>query len=214
MFTTKRLGQIFAFMLLILGFQIVLILSAQSECETLVTNGFNKLSEVCADMGGGSACQSETGETVPLSDINTISTSMTDDAMQTAALNVHANVPLGLSDEGMRFILIGDATIENAIDPATAFEPSTGATVSTIVGANIRSFPSADGRLVTTATVGTELVADGVNADRQWVHVLTEEGTAWISRQIVTVVDGDLDTLPIISDSTRTLWQDFFLSTS
>jgi hypothetical protein len=213
MFTTKRLGQLFAFMLLILGFQIVLILSAQSECETLVVSGFNQLSELCADSGGGSACQSETGETVPLGDINTISTIMTDDVMQTARLNVHANVPLGLSEEGMRLFVIGDATVENAIDPATAFEPSAGATVSTIVGANIRSFPSADGRLVTTAAVGTELVADGLNSDRQWVHVITDEGTAWISRQIITVVEGDLDSLPIINDNTRTLWQEFFLST-
>ena len=214
MFTIKRLGQLFAFMLLILGFQIVLILSAQSECETLVTNGFNKLSEICTDIGGGSACQSETGETLALGDINTISTNMTDEAMQTATLNVHANVPLSLSEEGMRYFLIGDATIENAVDSSIAFKPSTGATVSTIVGANIRSFPSADGRLVTTAAVGTELAADGLSADLQWVHVLTDEGTAWISRQIVTVIEGDLDSLPVISDSTRTLWQDFFLSTS
>jgi|GEM_PF-1858135 len=214
MFTLKRLGQLFAFMLLILGFQIVLILSAQSECETLVTNGFNTLSEICTDIGGGSACQSETGETTSLGNINTISTSMTDSNMQTARLNVHANVPLGLSETGMRFFLFGDTTIENAVDPSVAFEPSAGATVITIVGANIRSIPSADGRLVTTAAVGTELTADGLSADLQWVHVLTNEGTAWISRQIITVVEGDLDSLPIISDSTRTLWQDFFLSTT
>lgn len=214
MFTIKRLGQLFAFMLLILGFQIVLILSAQSECEALVTNGFNKLSEVCADISGGSACQSDTGEIVPLGDINTINTTMTSDEMQTATLNVHANVPLDLAENGMRFFLMGDATIENAVDPSTAFEPSTGATVSTIVGANIRGFPSADGRLVTTATAGTELVADGLNADGQWVHVLTDLGTAWISRQIITVIEGDLDSLPVISDSTRTLWQNFFLTTT
>lgn len=213
MITTKRIGQLFAFMLLILGFQIVLILSAQAECEALVTNGFSKLSDTCTAIGGGNACQSETGEIVSLSDISTLSTTMTDDSMQTATMNVHANVPLGLSEDGMRLFLIGDVTVENAVDPATAFEPSAGATISTIVGANIRGFPSAEGRLVTTAPVGTELVADGLNSDRQWVHVLTDEGTAWISRQIITVIEGDLDSLPVISNNTRTLWQDFYLST-
>jgi hypothetical protein len=214
MFTTKRLGQIFAFLLLILGFQIVLILSAQAECEALVTNGFSKLSDTCTDIGGGSACQSETGETVSLSDISTLSTTMTDDLMQTATMTIHANVPLGLSEEGMRLFLIGDVTVENAVDPARAFEPSTGATISTIVGANIRGYPSADGRLVTTAPVGTELIADGLNTDATWVHVLTDQGTAWISRQIISVVEGDLNSLPVISDNTRTLWQDFYLTTT
>jgi Bacterial SH3 domain len=214
MFTAKRLGQLFAFMLLILGFQIVLILSAQADCETLVTNAFSTLSDTCTGIGGGNVCQSQTGEITSLSDINTLSTTMTDATMQLATMNIHANVPLGLSEEGMRLFLIGDVTVENAVDPATAFEPSPGATISTIVGANIRSFPSADGRLVTTAPVGTELVADGLNADATWIHVLTDEGTAWISRQIITVVEGDLDSLPVINDDTRTLWQDFYLSTT
>lgn len=214
MFTAKRLRQLLFFIFLILGFQIVAILNAQAECETLVSNGFNQLSEVCSDLPGNSACQSNEGEVIPISDITTLSTTTTDEAMQVANLNMSANVPLALSEEGVRLFLIGDATLENAVDPDSALEPSAGATVSTLVGANIRSIPSADGRLVTTATVGTEFIADGISSDAQWIHILTDQGTAWISRQIISVVDGDLDTLPVITESTRTLWQDFFLTTA
>ena len=214
MLTIKRLAQLLVFLLLILGFQIVLILNAQAECEALVTNGFSTLTDMCADLGGNNACSADTGEIVPVADINTLITTATDDDMQLATMNVSANVPLGLSEEGMRIFLIGDVMVENAVDPSTAFEPSQGATVTTIVGANIRSIPSADGRLVASAPVGTELLADGLSADRGWVHVLTDEGTAWISRQIISVTEGDLDSLPVVSDNTRTLWQEFFLTTT
>lgn len=214
MLTSRRLGQLFTFLLFILGFQIVLILNAQAECELLVTNGFTSLTETCTTIGANNSCTSETGEVVPISDINQLSTSMNDDTMQLATMNVSANVPLALAEEGMRLFLIGDVTIENAVDPAIAFQPSDGATVTTIVGANIRSIPSADGRLVASAPVGTEFIADGISGDAQWVHILTDEGTAWISRQIISVTDGELDSLPVITDSTRTLWQDFFLTTT
>lgn len=214
MFTIKRLQQLFIFMLLVLGFQIVIILNAQAECEALVSSGFSNLSDACGTLPGSSACTSDSGEVLSISDIDTLTTSTSDDAVQVAAMNVSANVPLGLAEEGMRLFVIGNATIENAVDPETALEPSAGATVSTIVGANIRSIPSADGRLVTAVPVGTELAADGLSSDLQWVHVFTDEGTAWISRQIITTVDGDLDSLPVINVGTRTLWQDLFLTTT
>lgn len=214
MFTVKRLSQIFTFLLLILGFQIVIILSAQAECEALVTSGFSQITEICGDVEGNSGCTTSVGQSAPISDFLSLSTTMTDNNLDIGVMNVSANVPLGLSEQGMHLFLIGDVTIENAVDPAGAFEPSAGATVSTIVGANIRSIPSADGRLVTTAPVGTELIADGLSSDLQWVHVITDAGTAWISRQIITVIDGDLDSLPIITGDSRTLWQDLFLSMS
>jgi len=212
MFTTKRITQLFGFLLLILGFQIVILLNAQADCEAIVVSAFETMAETCADMGGESACITSTNEIVSTSDITTLSTTMTDDNMDIGRMNISANVPLGLSEVGMHLLLIGDVTVENAVDPANAFVPSNGATVTTIVGANLRSIPSADGRLVTTAPVGTELIADGLSNDAQWVHVITEQGTAWISRQIISVTEGDLDSLPVITDNSRTLWQSLFLS--
>lgn len=212
MLSIKRLTQLFVFLLLILGFQIVLILNAQAECEALVISGFEDLTDTCTDLGGNSACITSTGEVTSIADLSTFSTSMTDETMEVGRMNISANVPLGLSDIGVQMLLVGDVTVENMVDPANAFEPSEGATVSTIVGANIRSIPSADGRLVTTAPVGTELIADGLSSDLQWVHVITDEGTAWISRQIITVVEGDLDSLPVINNNTRTLWQEMIVT--
>lgn len=215
MISTKRFGLTLSFFLLILTLQIVLIINAQAECEALVTSGFTALADTCTDIDGNSACTTASeGESFSLNDVDTLSTTMNDELMEGALLNVHANIPLALSEQGLRFFLIGDVTVENAVDPASALEPSAGATVTTIVGANIRSIPSADGRLVTTAPVGTELIADGKNGDGQWLHVLTEQGTAWISRQIISVVDGDIDGLPIIGNDTRTIWQNITLTTA
>jgi len=214
MFTIKRLIQLFVFLLLMLGFQIVLILQAQAECEALVTNGFENLSDTCLDMGGNSACTTTVNQIVSVADVDVFNTTMTDETMEVGRMNISANVPLSISDVGLHLLLIGDVTVENAVDPATAFEPSEGATVTTIVGANIRSIPSADGRIVTTAPVGTELVAEGLSSDLQWIYVITAEGSAWISRQIVTTTEGNLDNLPVITNETRTLWQELFLTMS
>ncbi len=214
MFIVKRFTQLFGFLLLILCFQIVLLLNAQTECESLVINSFEALSDTCVSLDGSSACTTTNGEIVFVADLNTFSTTTNNDVLEVGRMNISANIPLGLSETGLQLLLIGDVTIENQVDPATAFEPSVGATVNTIVGANIRSFPSADGRLVTTAPVGTELIADGLSSDLEWLRVITESGTAWISRQIITPIEGDLDSLPVITNDTRTLWQEMTLSTT
>lgn len=212
MFTIKRLSRIFLFLLLVLGFQIVLILNAQAECEALITSAFESIEDTCGNLEGNSGCTTDIGQVAPVSDFQSLNSSQTTENLSIGLMNVSANVPLGLSEEGMRLFLIGDVTVENAVDPASAFEPAQGATISTIVGANIRSIPSPDGRLVTTATVGTEFIADGLSSDSQWVNIITDVGTAWISRQIIAVVEGDLDSLPVITNDSRTLWQELFLS--
>ena len=214
MFTVKRLTQLFVFLLLFLGFQIILILNAQAECETIVISGFENLTELCTELAGNSACTTADGDIISTADLTTFSTTMTDEQMDVGRMNISANVPLGLSETGVQLFLVGDVTLENGVDPSTAFEPSVGATIVTIVGANVRSIPSADGRIVTTAAVGTELIADGLSSDLEWAHVITDQGTAWISRQIISVVDGDLDSLPVITDNTRTLWQEMVVTMS
>ena len=72
--------------------------------------------------------------------------------------------------------------------------------------------PQTDGRIIIGVVPGTELSADGVSTDQAWLRVLHEEGTGWISRQLVTPVDGDLSGLPVIGANTQTLMQNFILS--
>ncbi len=207
----------------------VVIAAAQTDtCDVLVRQAFAALNE-CAAAPGGSACFgadaemsgsgsfAEAGDVISLADFTSIHTMPLDlnaEQWGIAALNVPANVPLSLSEQGVKFFLLGDVEVENAVDPASAFVPAPSIKVTALVAANIRSAPSTEARVVANAPTGTELTADGLSADNAWLRVLIEDGVAWISRQVVAPADGaDIDSLPVIGPNTWTLMQSIFLRT-
>jgi hypothetical protein len=213
----------------------VLVGAAQSEdasCAALVQTAFEQFNTSCADVPGSKACFgnsakassssgdsdgfSKPGDQLDLSEVQSVQTlplSEADEQWGLALVNVHANVPLALSDQGIKYFLLGDVTVENGVDAASAFTPVESLTVTPLVAANLRSSPSTDARVLANAPVGTELEADGLSGDGAWIRVLNGNQTAWISRQIVASNDGDIGTLPVIGSDTRTLMQDIFLDT-
>lgn len=196
----------------------VLIGAAQdASCTALVQTAFEQLNTSCANTPGNSACfgsgSSNPGDTVSLADLQTAQT-QSGEGWGVGLLNVHANVPLALSEQGLKYFMIGDVTVENAVDAANAFTPVQSFKVTPLVAANLRSGPSTDAKVLANAPVGTELAADGLSSDGGWLRVLNGDQLAWISRQVVASNDGDLDTLPVIGSNTRTLMQSIFLTTS
>ncbi|MBN8619903.1 MAG: SH3 domain-containing protein [Anaerolineae bacterium] len=204
-------------------------LAQEETCEPLLQTAFEQLNANCAALPGSAACFgsgasvtgegdagdgfSQPGDQLPLSEILGVQTLPQDEAWGLALLNVHANVPLELSEQGLKFILVGDVQVENAVDPATAFTPVPSIIVTPLVAANLRSAPSTDARVLANAPVGTELTADGVSSDGGWLRVLSGGQLAWISRQIVAEKEGDIESLPTITSNTRTLMQSLRLST-
>ncbi len=213
---------------------LVLLLAAvppllAQECTALIQQSFATLGEECSEMGGSSACFgsaasldasgasfAEAGDTVSLSEFNTISTSglnQDEGSFGLAALTVPANVPLSLSETGLRYVLVGDVTLENRVDPAAAFTPAEPATLTAIVGSNLRSAPTTDARVVNSVAAGEALTASGISSDQEWFMVLFEGNNVWISRQVVTVTEGDAAALPVMNNEQRTLMQSFKLET-
>lgn len=202
------------------------------ECTALVQEQFAALETLCQDVGGATVCfggaasattsdgstqaMSEAGATLPLADISRVTTAAIDpeaEAFGLALMNVHANVPLGLSEQGLHYLMVGDVQVENRVDPAQAVVPGEPVTVTALVGSNLRATPSTEGRIVSSAAAGTELIASGLSPDRQWVIVIFEGTNVWVSRSVLGVVEGDLDSLPVWTNDTRTLMQSFQLST-
>jgi hypothetical protein len=157
-------------------------LAQENSCAPVVQTAFDQLNASCTNLPGSSACFgssagatfasdiagsfSQPGDQVELSDIQAIqSQPASDNALGLALLNVHANVPLALSEQGLKYFLVGDVQVENAVDTASAFTPSASITVVPLVAANLRSAPSTDARVLANAPVGTELAADGLSAD-------------------------------------------------
>ena len=211
-------------------------LQAQSDttstCGPMIQSAFSTLDEACSGAGANSACFgssanatlnggnsatfSKSGDVVDLSQLESVHTLPLDTQTNQwglASMNVHANVPLALSDKGLKYILVGDVEVENAVTPEDAFTPAPAVTVTPLVAANLRTGPSTDAQVIVSAKAGTELSADALSQDGGWVRVLNDNETAWISRQVVAAKDGKIDDLPKIGSNTRTFMQSFYLKT-
>jgi hypothetical protein len=200
-------------------------LYAQGECAAAIQAAFEQLREGCAGAGGNSACYGSgvtaeladvdapfaaLGDTVDLGQVGWLQTlPISADESGLALLNVHANVPLAVSEQGLKYLMVGNIELENAVDAASAFTPAPSITVTTVVAANLRSAPTTDGQVLGSVSVGAELPADGLSGDGGWLRVWYNDQLAWVSRQIVT---GDgIDALPTLGSNANTLMQSFYL---
>lgn len=72
--------------------------------------------------------------------------------------------------------------------------------IGSIVGdsnANIRSGPSTNADIVTTAAPGTEIQIRGRNADSSWLAITVDGTEGWIASFLVSS-SGDVGSLPIL----------------
>jgi len=215
---------------LVLAPQMALTQDATPACEPVIEQAFTQLDQNCAGLDASSACYAATNVTVTggadgtfsqpgdrtsLSDIQSIQTGGLDPAQNElgiALMNVQANVPAALGSEGVKFLLLGDVQVENAVAPEDVMQPGEPVTVTTLVGSNLRSAPSTDATVLKSVPAGTELQADGVNRDGQWLRVFHDGDIAWVSRSVVGT-NGSLENLPTWGGSSRTLMQDFYFTT-
>ncbi len=221
---------ILAGVILVLAPQMALTQDEMPTCEPLVEQAFTQLEENCAGLDASSACYASSSATVTggadgtfnqpgdrtsLSEIESIQTGALNPEQEQwgiAVMNVQANVPTALGNEGVKFLLLGDVEVENAVAPENVMQPGEPMTVTTLVGSNLRSGPSTNATVLNSVPAGTELQADGLNRDGQWLRVFHDGAMAWVSRSVVGSSD-PLETLPVWGGDSRTLMQDFYFST-
>jgi hypothetical protein len=207
--------------------------TASAECTALVEQAMASLAESCGGLGGGAACVgfsnvsatfsgdevpfSEAGDNTGLEALQSISAAALDlEAEQwgLAAMNVFANVPLALSPTGIRYVLLGNTEVTNAVDPDSAYVPVEPITVTVLVGANLRTSPSTESVVLASAAVGSELLADAFSSDGAFVRVVNGEQVAWISSGVVAPNEGDLSSLPTLTSDSRSLMQSIIVTTT
>ncbi|MDX1991461.1 MAG: SH3 domain-containing protein [bacterium] len=206
----------------------------QATCPAIVEDALEQIDQNCANMGRNSACYgynlvrsaffTEKPEDYfaipaaqePLIEFQSIETTPLDIDGETwgvALLNVQANVPGTLPGQGVVFILMGQAGVENAVAPEDAVDVGVvTASVASTTNANLRSGPGTNFNVVGAAQAGIALEADGLSADGEWLRVLAEDAPAWINRSLVTVVEGNPDELPVITDESRSPMQAFYFT--
>lgn len=201
-------------------------ITAQAECTAFIQAALESLADSCEEAGGSTACiassvaingdggSTAAGSIVGLSNIETIQTinDLEADTFGLSMMNVPANVPLALDANGLRYVLVGDVTVENLVDPATAYSPVEAVPVTAIVASNLRASASTNGSVVDSVPPGTELPAFATNSGGDWLQVLFEGSDVWISSTVITP-GGDLSTLPVFDGSTQSLMQSIRLMT-
>jgi uncharacterized protein YgiM (DUF1202 family) len=193
---------------------------ADDACPVLVETALQMVADSCTDLGRDEACYghsrvdatfwdeqadfafSQPSDRVALIDLQSITTHPLDVEAETwgiAALHVQADVPDTLPGQAVTFLLMGDATLENAVPPEQAAQPVEPVAATASMGANLRSRPSTNANVVSSVPAGAGLSLIGVNTAGDWYQVALEDGgTAWVWADLIVAEDNDaLAALPI-----------------
>lgn len=130
---------------------------------------------------------------------------------EAALLNISANYPLSIGEQGVLFLVLGDVQLANAVPDSQRFTPVEAVTVTPTTSTNLRSRPSTDDTVLASVNPGVSLPADGISDDGEWLRVAYDGNPAWVYRSLVTGTG--IDTLPTIGADARTRMQDFTLIT-
>lgn len=162
----------------------VSVTTAQVFCEPLL---LEKLQANCAEAGANTVCDAE----------GTISELGTDVDARNAFGAAQTNFT-GLTEEiTLTAYLFGKASLLNIGESDASVQVSIGN--SRGIDVNLRTGPSTAYRIAGTFEANATGIAVGRNPIGDWLQIITEEGTVWISRGL-TDFSGDILSLPVVED--------------
>ena len=162
------------------------------DCPAFVSQAMAQLDDQCGDMPRNAACYgyyrvsaefseavdssvfSQPSDRVELTTLSSIATAPLDAATGEwgiAVLSVQANIPNSLPGQAVKFILMGDAQLQNAVMADTALIPVDPVPLTLSDRANLRSSPSPNANVLATVEPDVVLEADGISADGAWLWV-------------------------------------------
>ncbi len=194
------------------------------SCPVYVTAALQSAQTACESLGRNQACYgnnaviaefwqdrddlvfSAPNDRVALVDLRRVSTAPLDLDKRlwgVVVLKAQANLPMTLPGQSVTFLLMGDATLENAVEPDAALLPITPVQATVPSNANLRSLPSTTSNIIGSARAGDTLAIIGLNPAADWYEVEQADGThAWIRGDLVRIAQPDLLAgLPVIDDS-------------
>jgi hypothetical protein len=205
-----------------------------TTCPSFIEEALAAMGDNCGEMGRNTACYGynqidttftvavdESVFTVPsdraeLTNLETVRTAPLDidrDLWGIAVMNVQANVPGTVPGQAVSFLLAGDATVTNAVDPSDVVTAGADPIeVLTAVSANLRSGPGTQNNVVGGARPGETLLADSISEDGGWVRVFFNDRLAWISLDVLEANDA-ISALPLADAATLSPMQAFYFTT-
>ncbi|MDX2161734.1 MAG: hypothetical protein SF162_10445 [bacterium] len=210
------------------------------ECPIFVAEALERAGDVCSALDRNSACYGNLRLTAafnpeqtpdyftrpadrsPLNlftSIRTAPLSRAQDEWGIGLISAQASLPGALPGQNAVFLLVGDASIENAV-PDDALMPDTARTIPVTLtdNAEARFLPSFDSSVTTTFVPGVPLLADAVSLDGAWARVTLDDALnpayGWIEARWIAN-PADLLALPAIDPAAMfTPMQAFVLRTT
>lgn len=209
--------------------------SGNKDCPTLVVQALQEVGNSCGGLARNSACYGFNRVNATFSDtvadeffskpsdqsklklLQSIETAALNESLKewgVAVMSVQANIPDSLPGQAVSFILLGDVQVDNAVPADRAVSPAANPiALTTVSQSNIRSLPTTNSNVIGSVTGGSALSADAINPTKEWLRVVFKDATpGWINRTLVKS-DGDLDSLPVFANDSKTPMQAFYFKT-
>ncbi len=204
-------------------------------CPGAVNEALTQLGTNCAGMSRNTACYgfnnivtnfnvpvapnyfTSTDERAPLETINSLRTGKLDLANNewgVSLLNVQANLPDALPGQGVIFVLLGGAQVEDAVPKGQSVIPKTTVQVNVTAASELRTVPNTSdwkgSNQTDTVPAGSSLSADAIDPTGSWIRVIYNLKPGWIMRSSVAE---DVSSLTVVGPDSFTPMQAFFFRT-
>jgi len=208
---------------------------AGAVCPGAVTQALAQLGTNCAAMSRNSACYgfnnvvtkfnvtvppdffTTTDERAQLETIDSLRTGPLDLANEqfgVSLLNVQANLPDALPGQGVVFVLLGGAQVEEATPKGKIVVPKTAVQVNVTAASDFRTQPNTGAwkasSQIDSVPAGVALSADAIDPTGTWIRVIYNLKPGWIMRSSVAE---DVSSLTVIGPDNYTPMQAFFFRT-
>jgi len=205
---------------------------AQDMCPQIVEDALDALGDNCEGLDRNTACYGYTDVlaefsedvepeffTIPsdVTDIDILDLlqpqpmSVPDETWGIALMNLQANIPNSIPGQAVKFLLLGDTTVEGDIRPEEAVEPPPDLINVTATGTfNVFNLSELNGRVYDTVNAGDTLSLDALSPDAQFYRVVGDDYVGWITSEAIEA-DDRLAELPIIDGDERGYMQSFYL---
>ena len=205
--------------------------SPAETCPVTVRDVFTQLDQMCNGLERNQACYvaddviaafyeaisadtfAEPADRVGIASLRELTTSPYNEQLGqlgAAVMRLQANLPNTLPGQGVIFIVVGDVSVQNRVNPddVVVLDDPIDATVNT--RANVRSGPSTTFNVLAAIEAGGEIAIDARAETGRWLRGLYDGRPVWVFAALVNFA-GDIDALPVLTDTRYGAMQAFVM---
>ena len=184
---------------------------ADTVCPALIGDAATAARQACAGLGAGQVCYGSgevsaslagnatfaaPGDTADLAALESLSTTADSSSAGwgVALLDVRLDLPTE-AEQSAQLVLFGGAELVNAVEADA--EPAPTITLQNTAGypINLRGGAGTTFPVAGTLDDGATVLADGRSSGGDWYRILAPDGPAWVYQDLISVAEGDPETL-------------------